>query len=109
MTNLYAPRLIVEKTVAEKQNQPSVESNGTKVFQDVFLLHQFMGQKSWKLHSNYILWDQGVSRYFFIAPIYGTKVLHNTYSNTILWDQGGWRQEGQDREKAVQVSRDLRI
>ena len=46
MTNLYAPRLIVEKTVAEKQNQPSVESNGTKVFQDVFLLHQFMGPKS---------------------------------------------------------------
>merc|ERR1719400_57447 len=31
MTNLYAPRLIVEKTVAEKQNPASVESNGTKV------------------------------------------------------------------------------
>ena len=38
MTNLYAPRLIVEKTVAEKQNPASVESNGTKVFQDIFLL-----------------------------------------------------------------------
>jgi len=31
MTNLYAPRLIVEKTVAEKQNPSSVESSGTKV------------------------------------------------------------------------------
>merc|ERR550517_1426839 len=30
MTNLYAPRLIVEKTVVEKQNPASVESNGTK-------------------------------------------------------------------------------
>ena len=46
MTNLYAPRLIVEKTVAEKQNLALVENNGTKVFQDIFLLHQFMGPNS---------------------------------------------------------------
>ena len=44
MTNLYAPRLIVEKTVAEKQNPSSMESSGTKVFQEIFLLHQSMGQ-----------------------------------------------------------------
>ena len=46
MTNLYAPRLIVEKTVAEKQNPASVESNGTKVFQNILALHQFVGPKS---------------------------------------------------------------
>ena len=44
MTNLYAPRLIVEKTVAEKQNVASVESGGTKVLQDIFLLQLFMGK-----------------------------------------------------------------
>ena len=45
MTNLYAPRLIVEKTVAEKQNLSSVESNGTKVFQNILALHRFVGPK----------------------------------------------------------------
>ena len=60
MTNLYAPRLIVEKTVAEKQNVASVESGGTKVFQDIFVLHQFMvGQKSSITDSNTISWDKG--------------------------------------------------
>ena len=54
MTNLYAPRLIVEKTVAEKQNPASVESNGTKVFQDIFVLNHFVGLKSSITYSNTI-------------------------------------------------------
>ena len=59
MTNLYAPRLIVEKTVAEKQNPASVENSGTKVFQESFLLRQFMGPKPSITYSNTISWDQG--------------------------------------------------